>query len=188
MDPVIATDLGKIGGESVIDFSDLIEIRFLDAFRKYGVSARAIRIAALRAREMLGRPRPFSTHRFKTDGRTILTEILRPGDDRILIDLVRDQVEFDTVVSPLLYAGLEFNQFDEPERWWPLGHERLIVIDPRRNFGAPITVYEGVPTRVLADAVRVEGSVSAVASIYDVVERAVADAVDFEQYETRLTA
>jgi uncharacterized protein (DUF433 family) len=185
MDPVIATQLKKIGGESVIDFSDLIEVRFLDAFRQHGVSAHAIRIAALRARELIGRPRPFSTQIFKTDGQTILAQLARGSDDPVLIDLVRDQVEFESVVSPLLYAGLEFNTLDEPERWWPLGLDRQVVLDPRRGFGAPITPREGVPTRVLADAFRAERSIAFVAGMYNVDDAAVADAVEFEK---RLTA
>ncbi len=35
--PVIATELEPIDGSPVLDFSDLLEVRFLNAFREHGV-------------------------------------------------------------------------------------------------------------------------------------------------------
>lgn len=184
--PVLATAAPPIGGTPVIDFSDLIEVRFLDAFRRHGVSWHAIRIAAVRARELLGRHRPFSTRLFKTDGQTILAEVARGvGDDPVLVDLVRDQVEFHQVVSPMLYAGLEFDALEEPTRWWPLGTQRRVVVDPLRAFGAPSIAGAGIPTRVLAASARAEESHAAVAAMYEVDAAAVDDAV---QFETQLAA
>jgi uncharacterized protein (DUF433 family) len=66
-------------------------------------------------------------------------------------------------------------------RWWPMGHKRLVVIDPARAFGAPIVAKGGVPTRVLYFSARAERSQKAAAAIYDVPLRAVRDAVAFEK-------
>ncbi len=85
--PVIATELEPIDGTPVLDFSDLLEVRFLNAFREHGVGWKAIRIAAQRAKELLGRHRPFSTRIFKTDGQTILAEIVREAGDKLLLRL-----------------------------------------------------------------------------------------------------
>lgn len=156
-------------------------MRFLDAFLQHGVSWFAIRKAAERARELLRRDHPFSSRMFKTDGRTILADLVDETDDRTLIDLVRNQYEFERIVSPLLYAGIEFNDRDEPERWFPLSADApSVVIDPARSFGAPITVREGIPTRTLAIAVRAEGSIHSAADFYEVAPNAVRDAVTFE--------
>ena len=54
------------------------------------------------------------------------------------------------------------------------------MIDPERGFGAPIVARSGVPTKVLADAVKTEGSVDFVAKWYEVTPREVRDAVKFE--------
>lgn len=179
--PIIATRTPRLAGVPTLDFADLLEVRFLEAFRAYGVSARTIRRAAIQARELLGRPRPFSTRIFKTDGRTILAELVRDSADPMLLDLVRDQYEFKKLVDPHLYDGLEFNQLEEPERWWPLGPERSVVIDPLRAFGAPIVEREGVQTLILASGVVAEGSIEAVAAWYRVEVTAVEDALEFEQ-------
>lgn len=179
--PVIEGALGRSAGELALTFSDLIEVRFLDRFLECGVSWRAIRIAAERAREYLGRPHPFSTKIFKTDGHAILLEIVRAGDDASLLNLVANQWELQRIVSPLLYAGLEFNEMLEPQRWWPMGERKRVVVDPERAFGAPIDCESGVPTQVLNRSFAAERSFKMVAAIYDVPLKAVRHAVEFER-------
>lgn len=178
--PVVMSDRKGDSTSPVVTFADLIEVRFLHAFRKHGVDWKAIRIAAHRARELLGRHHPFSTRLFKTDGRTILTELYPAAKDPALLDLVRNQFEFDRIISPMLYEGLEFNQLDVPARWWPLGQDRHVVVDPLRGFGAPLIAEASVPTSILARAVAVEGSIKLVAAWYEVSEDAVRSAVQFE--------
>jgi len=182
MPPIIATEAEPINGTPTLDFSDLIEIRFLNAFRNKGVSWKSIRIAADKARSLLRKTHPFSTQIFKTDGRTILAEIIgQNSKDKNLLDVVRDQFVFQRVIEPYLYFGLEFNQDKEPSRWWPLGENRSVVIDPQRSFGAPIINRGGIPTKILYKAVAVEDSINSVASWFDVDPDEVNDAVDFER-------
>ena len=169
----------------ILTFADLIEIRFLEAFRQKGVSTKALRIASQRAKELLGRHHPFSTQIFKSDGRTILAEITKETGDKVLLDIVNEQYVFEKVIASYLYIGLDFNELKEPARWWPLGKDRSVVIDPRRAFGAPIIARTGVPTKILNSAVNAEQSVEFVAKWYGVEIDEVTDAV---QFETKLAA
>lgn len=85
----------------------------------------------------------------------------------------------DEVLAPYL-RYLDYEP-DTAARYWPLGKERSVVLDPQRSFGAPI-VRRGVPTSALAAAVRAEaGDVDKVARFYDVTRQEVSDAVEFEQ-------
>lgn len=179
--PLIATAVPPVDGTPTIDFADLLEIRFLNAFRQHGVSARAVRIASERARELLGRPHPFSTQIFKTDGRTILADLVGDTGDGALLDLVKDQYQFKRIVDPYLYFGIEFNQLHEPSRWWPLGEDRNVVLDPDRSFGKPVVARGGVRTSILAAGYRAEDSLDLVATWYNVPIESVRDAVEFEQ-------
>lgn len=181
--PIVARALGQTFNEGpALTFSDLLEVRFLEVFRKYGVSSKAIRIAAINAQEFLGRPHPFSTQFFKTDGHTILAEIVRGTGDRHLLDLVKKQYVFKEIMAPYLYEGIEFNPASkEPDRWWPLGRKRTVVIDPLRSFGAPIVNRGGVPTKILANAYKAEQSIPFVAAWYAVATREVHDAIEFEK-------
>jgi uncharacterized protein (DUF433 family) len=182
--PPVASDIDQPDTTHLVGFADLLEVRFLNAFREYGVSWKYIRIAAERAQELLGRHHPFSSQIFRTDGRTILAELARETGDKLLLDLVKDQWEFERIISPYLYEGIDYNRLQEPERWWPLGTDRQVVIDPSRAFGAPIVSREGVPTRILAGAFCTEQSVELVAKWYEVGEQAVRDAVEFESRST----
>ena len=123
--------------DRVLRFVDLIEVRFLEAFRRRGVSWKTLRSAAYQAARLMKHSHPFSTHRFRTDGRAILGT-LDVGPDRVFLDILSDQVKFESVLAPFLYEGLDYTVHDEPARWWPMGKDRTVVIDPKRSFGAPI--------------------------------------------------
>jgi len=179
--PVLVADYGTPGRSLSLSFLDMLEVRFIDAFRKAGVGWTAIRVASNRAREILERNHPFATKRFRTDGRTILLEIAHEKDEGELLDLVRDQFAFRKVLWPYLYKGIDFGPEDSAERWWPMDRRRSVVVDPARSFGQPIVDREGVPTAVLAEAFSAESSLERVASWFEVSIRSVRDAVDFEE-------
>ena len=178
--PVWQGQLPEVDGRLALGFLDLIEVRFVDAFRRRGVSWKALRLGAQRACTLFDSTHPFSTRRFKTDGRGIFTKVYDEEGEESLLDVVRNQYAFNRILSPYL-KGLEFGEDDNPLRWWPIGMTRRVVIDPARSFGQPIVSKEGVPTVVLAKAVKAEGSIEAVGNWYDVEPRSVRDAVDFEE-------
>ena len=177
--PVVAGELQDEIGMAALDFADLIEVRFLNAFREHGVSWRAIRVASQRARELLGLKHPFSSRRFSTDGRTILAQFVNETGDDVLLDLVKNQYELEQIIDRYLFGEIDF-EGDTPARWWPRDRSRRIVIDPTRGFGSPIVADEGVPTRILAQAVFVEDSIEVVADFFRVDPISVAEAVEYE--------
>jgi hypothetical protein len=179
--PAVTSSIGRYAGPLSLTFQDLIEVRFLDRFVAHGVSWKTIRIAAHRAKDLLSLSHPFSSRLFKTDGRDILAEVARPGGTPELLNLVNNQWELERIVQPMLYAGLDFNDFDEPALWWPLGKSKEVVIDPERSFGAPIVNEGSVRTSILATSAVVDGSQRMASMIYRVTPRAVKHAVAFEK-------
>jgi uncharacterized protein (DUF433 family) len=180
-EPVWRRQLPEIDGTLGLGFLDLMEARFVDEFRKAAVPWRVIRLGAERARELYGADHPFSSQRFRTDGRTIFAEIIDQTGEPQLLDLVKSQFAFARVIGPSLYAGIEFSNRDMPVRWWPLGRQTPVVIDPARSFGQPIVSTAGIPTSVLADAVVAEGSVAKVARLFRIPPQSVHAALRFEQ-------
>lgn len=179
--PIWRQQIPPRDGEIALSFRDLLEVRFVSFFRKAGVSWKKIRVAAECAEEMVRDSHPFSTKRFKTDGKSIYAEIAeRTGEDS-LIDLATRQYELKAVTDPFLFGGIEFEATGiAPVRWWPLGEDRRVVIDPRRSFGQPICHPESVPTSVLARAFEAERSVEVVSRWHGVDVASVEDAVEFE--------
>jgi uncharacterized protein (DUF433 family) len=169
-----------IDNSFALGFLDLMEIRFVDAFVKAGVTWAMIRGACETGREMFGDPHPFCTNQFVTDGRDIFVELHRTTGERSLLEIVNRQHVFTQIIKPFL-KELEFADGKQLLRWWPLGVKRFVVLDPARSFGRPIVARQGVPTEVLAKAAVASGSVSEVAGWYDVAEEEIGDAVEYEQ-------
>jgi uncharacterized protein (DUF433 family) len=178
--PLWRPDYSNDDNAMEVSFRDLIELRFVKAFRDLGLGLPAIRECFKRAVEEVQDERPFSTQRFRTDGKTIFLEITNNVSEGELIDLRRRQSVFRRIVAPSL-RDLEFDA-DVVARWFPLGpSRRSVVVDPARAFGRPILSVAGVPTEVIAAAVKVEGSPEKVARLYEVPATAVRDALSFER-------
>jgi uncharacterized protein (DUF433 family) len=167
------------GNPFEIGFRDLIELRFVREFTEAGVGLLAIRNCLKLARELVTDDHPFSTRRFRTDGKTIFLEsVMMASDEAELLDLKRQQYVFARIIDRT-FKDLDI-EFDAVARWRPLNGKDSIVVDPNRSFGQPIATASGVPTIVLAQAVEAEGSPERVARLFEVPLSVVKDAVRFE--------
>lgn len=168
--------------EPLLGFRDLIEARVVRGLRSLGIGLPTIRQCLAQASEIVGDTHPFSTRRFKSDGKKIFLEVTERlhGEDRdpALIDLKSRQRVFKTIVAPT-FVDLSFDA-EVASRWWLLPSKRTIVLDPERSFGQPIVAENGVPTNRLAQAVAAEGSVERVADLFELRPQVVRDALLFE--------
>jgi uncharacterized protein (DUF433 family)/DNA-binding transcriptional MerR regulator len=177
--PLWSPDFQSIDGQLELSFRDVIELRFVRAFRDAGVSLQTIRSCIDRARNEIDDERPFSTLKFRTDGRTIFQHITSDVQEGEMTDLRTRQNVFRTMIEPSL-KDLEFAG-DELKRWRPLGSSSRVAIDPRIAFGKPIILGLGLTTEALSLAAKVEQSEKDVARLYEVPIAAVRDAVFLHQ-------
>jgi uncharacterized protein (DUF433 family) len=162
-----------------LSFLDLIQLRVAKAFIDAGLSPRKVRRAIEYGSQIVFSDYPFANARFRTDGKTVVLHVLKTDGDEELIDLFSNgQYLMQKVIEPSL-KNLEFDG-DIATRWWPHGRSRGIVIDPQRQFGHPIDDATGVPTSVLAEAAKAEGSEAAAAKRFMVPLASVNRAVAFE--------
>ncbi|APR34621.1 DUF433 domain-containing protein [Paraburkholderia sp. SOS3] len=164
-----------------IGFHDLLEVRFVHAFRKHGVSLQAIRLASQKARELFETDYPFTSRQFRTDGRTIFASAMEATGETELLDLVKQQYAFRKIIEPSLYSGIEFDKDQLASRWYPAPRSKAVVLDPSIAFGKPVVTAGSVRTSILHDAVAVEGDKHFVAKLYEVPVSAVEAAVAFEE-------
>jgi hypothetical protein len=156
-DPLWRSDYANDDDTIELSFRDLIEIRFVKAFRDLGLSLTTVRQCFKRAVECVKDERPFSTQKFRTDGETIFLQITRDVHEGELLDLKRRQGVFHRIVAPSLH-DLEFDA-NIVARWFPLGmSRRTVVLDPARAFGRPIALDSGIPAEILSEAADIEGS------------------------------
>jgi len=172
------SEFGKVNGNLIFSFHDLIEVLFVVSFRKAGVKLPVIRQAFILAQEQFHSKYPFSNLRFKTDGRHIFEEALQEGKSA-MTNLNTKQMVFSKIIEQTLFKSLEFDN-NEASVWYPLYPSRKVVVDPERSFGRPILAKSGVPVDILHAAYQADRSYKFVATDYDVSVEDVKVAVKFE--------
>ncbi|QCY11661.1 DUF433 domain-containing protein [Pseudomonas sp. MPC6] len=167
--------------EKLLGFHDLLEIRFVHAFRRHGVSLQAIRSASRQAREIFDQSYPFTCKRFQTDGRSIFATVFDETGDEAILDLAKRQYAFRQVIGPSLYEGIDYTGEGMAQRWYPVKRSKAIVLDPNRNFGKPVLSSTGVDTAAIYHAYLAEGQdAKRVSMIFEIPAAAVDAAVTFE--------
>jgi uncharacterized protein (DUF433 family) len=185
--PLWLPQLPRLGDHLELGFRDLIELRFVLAFLEHDIGLNVVRRCLENARRIVGDERPFSTHRFRTDGKSIFLESLRECEETevaretsSITGLKTGQMVFKVVVEPT------FRDLDLAEgsvvRWRPHKGKPSIVIDPNRSFGKPLAADYGVPTSALANATTAENSARRAARLFEVPVAVVNDAVAFERF------
>ena len=98
--------------EKTITFVELIELRFIQAFRKDGVSIPTIKRIATAASDRLKTDYPFGANAFRDECKSILASIVqKETDPTVLEDLRRAQSALATSM-PALFKKLEYDKVD----------------------------------------------------------------------------
>jgi uncharacterized protein (DUF433 family)/DNA-binding transcriptional MerR regulator len=179
-EPIFRRDLQGLTEEEILTFADLIELRLIGMFRREGVRLSYIRDVAEWASKHFQMAHPFAIRQFHTDGRRIFVEQeAKPRGPRILAEARSSQLVMDGPAR-LYFRQLEYED-DWVSRFWPLGKEGGVVLDPKRCFGKPIIARAGVPTLTLYQTVLAERSIERTAKWYDVRPSEVRAAVRYEK-------
>lgn len=171
------SDLPAGDGAPALSFRDLMEVRFVAAFRRAGLSWSTLRAAHFAASSEFKSNHPFSTNRFRTDGRSVFLDLKGHTQEQGVIEICTRQAYFDQIMRQE-FKDIEIAG-DELLRWWPLGLGRRVVVDPARSFGAPI-VTEGVATQTIALASKAN-TLTEISRWYEIERTSVRDAIEFEK-------
>lgn len=182
--PVIRRQYTPIEGAQELGFWDLIEVRFVEHFRKQNVSLQALRKAAEFARQEFGQAHPFATSnvKFLTDRVTVFSHVAKETRDKHLLDLVTRQYAMYVVLEEILAKGVEFDPASGlATEWRPRREYPHVALNPLVAYGQPAILPDGVPTAAVYQTWKAEsGSYSAVADWYEITEDLAREAVEFE--------
>jgi len=183
--PVLMRQYEPVGGVQEVGFWDLIEVRFIDHFRRQGVSLQSLRKAAQAAREQWKVKHPFamSKTKFMTDRKTVFEATARDEDDTILLDLVTRQYAMYVMIEEVLAKGVTFDpgsglavEFRPRAADFP-----DVAISPTVAFGQPCVRPMNVPTSAIFKSWRAEdGDFAAVADWYGIDSNLAKQAIEFE--------
>jgi uncharacterized protein (DUF433 family) len=121
---------------------------FVKEFLKHGLTLQGIRRALDEARDIFKTPH-IANNRFFADGSGIYLEM--PNKKHILALMTGGQWAIAPIIKQLA-EKIDFHEFSGiATRWYPLGKEGLIVIDPLISFGRPTIIGRGVATENVYD-------------------------------------
>lgn len=147
-------------GTTYASFLDLIDLLFVKQFLDQGVSLQKVRLALDEATELLG-TKHFARQTFFTDGRSICLELVDFGPDRGQ-GIMQLMTGGQWTIAPIIQALATRIDFHEAtgyaRRWFPLGREGHVVVDPFVTFGRPSLFGRGVATENLYDFFLGEGA------------------------------
>jgi len=176
--PVIRREGTK--GTTYASFLDLVDLLFVKRFLDHGVSLQKVRRALDEAADILGATH-FARRSFFTDGRNIFLEM--EGRGEAILQLLSGG---QWVIAPIIQQLAEQIDFDSPtgmaRRWYPMGPDGLVVLDPLVSFGRPTIVGSGVATSNVFDFYVAENKrASAVRDWLGLADEEVEAAVEFER-------
>ncbi len=163
-----------------LSFHDFLQAFAVKSLKAKGLHPAAVREAILEAKKQYGLPYPLSVKGhviFVDDGGGVLIQPPGEEDPTELIGKRKLQRSFKKIVEPYIHR-IDFDEEGIARRFIVFEEvfgntKKRVVMDPATNFGEP--TVEGTPYRVetLRRAVEAEGSVEAVANIYEVTENEV---------------
>jgi uncharacterized protein (DUF433 family) len=168
-------------GSQYASFVDLIDLLFVKKFVEHGISVQRLRKALEEAVDLTGEHH-FAQRRFWTDGRKIFLQIKDKPAEALLELLSGGQ----WVIAPIIKHVAHQIEFDAntgvSTRWFPLGKDKSVVVDPSVAFGAPTIAGRGVQTANVFDLYEGEGrNIGRVSAWLDLPPNVVQHAVEFEQ-------
>ncbi|MAL19433.1 MAG: hypothetical protein CL670_04610 [Balneola sp.] len=162
--------------EKAFHFLTLIEIIAVDSFREIGVSFSKIKLAHSKLSEILETNYPFAHAELMTDGKRIFHKYL---EESLLEVDEKQQFSFTQLVAPYCQK-IDFQDKTQlAERFWPLGKDHEIVVDPHHSFGQPVIKGTNTTVETIYSMLNAGESPEFVASIYDLNLNAVEDVMSY---------
>ena len=174
-----------LDGAYVLSFSELVELLYITAFRREGLSMRLIRAIHDHAKIALNCQHPFATRKFYTDGKNILWELTQDDvdttleRDHLIEDIRSKHIVLEEVVKPF-FRKLDYIE-EIASAFWPLGRERSIMISPQFSFGRSVESASGVPTEAIFSAFKAGETLDSIADWFEMSIQGVRDALEYER-------
>lgn len=160
-----------------ISFHSLVELYTFYHLSEAGVKTQKILVAHQELADEFSTPFPFAKAKIldclSTDGLDIY---FRSEDFIYTVDGTK-QLNLEFI--KLFFKKLDFDDDSLASRLWPLGKDKSIVCDPKRQFGQPIVSGTNIFPETLAGLFQAGDSIACIASLYELEEKKVEDAIEY---------
>ncbi len=162
--------------EKAVNFYVLMELYTLFQLQIMGVSARRVVESRTHICEETGWQYPFATSSVLSDGKNIWYQF----QDAIVNANGSRQTTFISMMQDFSQK-IDFDEQFVAARFYPMGRDKNIVIDPNRQFGKPVVKGANVATEIIFALFESGESENAIATHYEISIQSVQDAILFHQ-------
>lgn len=163
------------GREKLVHFYTLIEFYVFFHLRKHGVSAQNIAKSHEIISQELQTAYPFANSFILTDGKKIFYTM----DGEVIINADKSkQINIKSIIEHFCHK-IDFDKDHQALRYWPLGKEKNIVVDPHHQLGQPTIKNTNILAETLYCMYTSGEKVGFISSLYDVPENDVKASIEF---------
>jgi uncharacterized protein (DUF433 family) len=178
-EPVFFGDYPPIGHDRALSFHDLVDLYVAGRLREFGLSLQRLRRVHTKMKRELDTPHPFCKREILTDGLNVFTRIAHEQGFDELIDVLKNQRVFPTILMPFL-KKIVYDPVTDLARQWAIAD--MVIMDRAMCFGKPIVESVSIPTIVLAKSYCAnQQNADLVADWYGIQPDHVRAAVNFER-------
>lgn len=163
------------GRDKATNFLTLIEFYIFYKLREQSVSAGKILEAHQHMSKELNTAYPFASFQILADGKHILYEL----EDDVWVHADKsNQIVIKRIIEGF-FQKIDFSANNLAERFWPLGKQHDIVVDPHHQFGQPTIHGTNINAATIYSMYQSGEPKSTIGILYDLTEEQVNDAILF---------
>lgn len=167
----------QMEGTRAVSFHTFVEFYIMMLFSEAGVKPKQVLQAHSELSQMFQTAFPFARKEvlegIRCDGKRIYLET-KSG----IIEL-NGTKQFNLNIIKSFFIKLDFDNDDLASRYYPLGKEKSIVVDPERKFGSPVLINQNIYPETFYGMFKAGEPIDFIAHIYEVSKQMVEDAIEY---------
>lgn len=163
------------GRERTTNFLTLIEFYVFYMLREHKIGAGKILQAHRHMSKQLKTRYPFASYQLLVNERQILYGV---DEDTWVRADKSNQVVIHKLITDF-FKKIDFSENELAQRFWPLGKDHHIVVDPHHQFGQPVIKGTNINAATLFSMYVSGEPIATIGILYDLTEAQVNDAITF---------
>ena len=167
----------NINGKRAVSFHTFIEFYVMMRFSESGVKPKHVLEAHTELSKMYATAFPFA--------RKEILKGMRSDGKHIFLKTIEGTIElngtkqFNLGLIEVFFINLEFDKDNLASRFWPIGKEKSILIDPKRRFGRPVIDGKNIFPEIIDNHFKAGDPIAYIAQVYQISEAEVNHALEY---------
>ncbi len=159
-----------------VNFYVLIELYIFFQLLELGVNTKRVVKARREIAKQLNDSYPFANQKLLTDGKKIWYYL----DKNLITADPSAQVNFTQIIESFA-SKIEFSDDFLAMRYFPIGKDRSVVVDPHHQFGQPVINGSNIVTDTIYSMYTSGEKIKTLSVLYDITEKEIKDVIEFHK-------